>query len=93
LFRIAQEALANVAKHAHASQVTVQLCQELDRVRLEVIDDGSGFDVPLQSQVRGEEHGWGLVGIRERAALVAGKCTIESQRGAGTRISVELPLK
>ena len=92
LFRIAQEALANVAKHAHASHVTVQLCQELDRVRLEVIDDGSGFDVSLQSQVRGEEHGWGLVGIRERAALVAGKCTIKSQPGTGTRVSVELPL-
>ncbi len=93
LFRVAQEGLSNVAKHARAAQVSVRLCQELDWVRLEVTDDGSGFDVSRQSQVRGDEHGWGLVGIRERVALVAGKCSIESQPGAGTRIVVELPLK
>jgi signal transduction histidine kinase len=93
LFRVAQEALTNVARHADASQVNVTVCQEADAVRLEVSDNGAGFDTSLPHLTQRDGHGWGLLGIRERVALVAGKCTIESQRGHGTRIIVELPLK
>jgi signal transduction histidine kinase len=93
LFRVAQEALSNVAKHASATQVSVQLCQEADFVRLEVVDNGVGFDSTLPRAGQTDGPGWGLVGIRERVALVAGKCSIESQRGGGARVRVELPLK
>ena len=93
LFRVAQEALSNVAKHAHAHSVTVQLCQEPQVVRLEIVDDGAGFDASLPTQVHRDGTGWGLVGIHERVALIAGRCIIESQVGRGTRICVELPLK
>jgi signal transduction histidine kinase len=93
LFRVAQEALSNVAKHASARLVSVQLCQEADLVRLEVVDDGVGFDSTLPRAGQPDGHGWGLVGIRERVALVSGKCSIESRRGGGTRVCVELPLR
>jgi signal transduction histidine kinase len=91
LFRVAQEALSNVARHAHARQVNVQLCQEPGLVRLVVADDGVGFDTALP-RPQSDGHGWGLVGIRERVALVSGKCQVVSQPGQGTTIVVELPL-
>jgi signal transduction histidine kinase len=92
LFRVAQEALTNVARHAHATRVEVTVCQEASVVRLEVSDDGTGFDA-TQPPAQSDGHGWGLLGIRERVALVAGKCVIESQRGRGTRVVVELPIE
>jgi signal transduction histidine kinase len=94
LFRVVQEALSNVVRHAHASQVTVKLTQEQNSVRLEVRDDGIGFDAGAigapAEQARAS--GWGLVGMRERAALVGGQFTIQSQVGHGTAVIVELPL-
>jgi two-component system sensor histidine kinase UhpB len=89
LFRAAQETLTNVARHAHATQVTVALSQQSDAVRLEVVDNGVGFDI--KSPVSPEHQGWGLIGMRERVALVGGVCTVESQPGKGTRIVIELP--
>jgi signal transduction histidine kinase len=95
LFRVAQEALSNVVRHAHATQVTVALTQGRDSVRLEVKDDGIGFDATAigvpSSQARAS--GWGLVGMRERVALAGGQFTIHSQVGRGTRVVVELPLQ
>jgi signal transduction histidine kinase len=93
LFRVVQEALTNVARHAHAAQVSVRLWQEPATVRLAVTDDGVGFDATLQPRPQRDGHGWGLAGIRERVALVSGKCSIESQRGSGTQVCVELPLR
>jgi signal transduction histidine kinase len=90
LFRVSQEALTNVARHAHATQVDLSLCYEPRAVVLRVADNGVGFDE--EGQPRRREGGWGLVGIRERVALVQGRCEIVSQRGAGTSIAVELPL-
>jgi len=89
LFRAAQETLTNVARHAQATQVTVVLSQQGDAVRLEVVDNGVGFDI--QSPAAPEHQGWGLIGMRERVALVGGVCTIESQPGKGTRVVIELP--
>jgi signal transduction histidine kinase len=86
LYRIAQEALNNVLRHAHANHVLVSL-QQIDRVvALEVADDGVGFD-PATVQ---EQRGFGLQGMEERAARIGGKLTIHSRPGAGTTIKVEV---
>ena len=92
LFRAAQEALTNIARHARASQVTIDLSHNADSVRLIATDNGVGFDVnaPLKYE-RGS--GLGLVGMRERVALVGGTCTVESELDRGTQIVIELPLK
>ena len=91
-FRAAQEALTNIARHAHASQVTLELGHDAGGVRLIVTDDGVGFDVNAPPKYeRGS--GLGLVGMRERVALVGGTCTVESEPGRGTRIVIELPVK
>lgn len=92
LFRIAQEALTNVARHAHAHSVSIKLTQAPDAVGLEVADDGVGFDVNAPTR-SGPGARLGLVGMRERVALVGGRCVIEARPGGGTRIVVELPLR
>jgi signal transduction histidine kinase len=87
LFRIVQEALTNVVKHAMASRVTVLLTQKGNAVRLIVQDDGRGFDT---RDVR--DGGLGLIGMRERVSLLGGRMSVESTRGAGTMLSAEVPL-
>lgn len=87
LFRIAQAALNNVAQHARARSIVVRLEGGDGVVRLEVVDDGSGFDVAARS-VSGH---WGLVAMRERAEAIDGSLRIESTPGHGTRIIVEAP--
>jgi signal transduction histidine kinase len=87
LYRLAQEALNNVLKHAHAHRVRVRLDLTGDRAVLEIADDGVGFDAS-QSQVGG----YGLPGMRERAERLGGALQVESVPGAGTRVRVEAPL-
>lgn len=86
LYRITQEALNNVLKHAHAKHVTVSLRQEQTLLILEVSDDGVGFD-PSTLCSNG---GLGLKGIVERVAQLGGRLRLESGSGAGTRVRVEL---
>jgi signal transduction histidine kinase len=86
LYRVAQEALNNVIKHAHASRARVRLEVCADRAALEVVDDGVGFEPAL----RGGD-GYGLPGMRERAARLGGTLRVESAPGAGTRVRVEVP--
>jgi PAS domain S-box-containing protein len=88
LYRIAQEALTNVEKHARASRVSIELSVGRTRVHLRVRDDGRGFSVP-----QGERHGLGLTGIRERAALLGGEARIVSGPREGTEISVRVPAR
>jgi len=89
LFRIAQEALINVAKHASASRVTVELSQVEDVLRLLIEDDGKGIDrAPRSSRQAG---GWGIDFMSERAEALEGRLHIESS-GVGTRVIVEIPL-
>jgi PAS domain S-box-containing protein len=88
LFRIVQEALTNVAKHSHARHVQIELTHQGGELRLLVADDGQGFD---PDEIAGRGHG--LQGIRERARLLAGRASIESRPGSGTRVVVEVPLK
>lgn len=91
LFRIVQEALSNVARHAQASQVAVSLDQMGNQISLKVCDNGVGFD-PAQLSADESGRGLGLVGMRERAALVGGTCEIESKPGRGTCITASLPI-
>lgn len=94
LFRITQEALTNVAKHANAGRATVTLAMAANEVAITIADDGAGFDT--EAILNGERHassGWGLLGIRERARLLGGRCAIQSAPGEGSRIHVEIPLQ
>ncbi len=86
IYRIVQEALSNVVKHAGARRVTLQVRQLPDRVELAVADDGCGFE-PCRNH-----EGFGLVGMRERALLAGGTLSVTSAHGAGTRVSAVLPL-
>ena len=92
-FRIAQEAITNVLRHAKASFIKVQLQTEAGRLRIEVADDGAGFDVAEARQRSHQEAGFGLMGMKERAALVGGEVRVTSARGTGTRVQISLPLK
>lgn len=87
--RIVGEALANVARHAHAQNVWLAVSAGADALHISVRDDGVGFDTAL---VEGEGH-YGLLGIRERARLVGGDFALESSPGAGSRLMVTLPLE
>lgn len=89
LFRIAQEALRNAAKHGHAQQIDLTLSEQGDGLTLSVTDDGWGFD---PGGVR-HNGGLGLVSIEERARLVKGQVTIHSGPQQGTTISVRVPLE
>jgi signal transduction histidine kinase len=90
LLRTAQEALANVAKHANATRVGLTLSYMGDVVTLDVRDDGVGFTVPAAgSDVRGA--GFGLSAMRQRVARVAGTLAIESEPGGGTAVSARVP--
>jgi PAS domain S-box-containing protein len=89
LFRIAQEALTNVAKHARATEVTVRVEADDGTIRLVVVDNGVGFESPLPTELA-EWHGWGLMIMHERARAVGGRCRIESRPGQGTRVTVEV---
>jgi signal transduction histidine kinase len=85
LYRVAQEALNNVVKHAHARRVTVRLEVSKDRAVLEVADDGVGFEPSLRN-----DGGFGLTGMRERAERLGGTLHIESAPDSGTRVHVEV---
>jgi len=89
LFRIAQEALTNVSKHAQAKRVTVAVNHDASRVRLEVADDGIGFEETPPSLQDGRR-GWGIVTMAERAESVGGTCQVASISGQGTRVIVEV---
>jgi signal transduction histidine kinase len=87
LFRVLQEALTNVSRHAEAREVGISLEAGPQEVRLEVVDDGKGFDVSRAGA------GAGLRGIRERCAFLGGSAEVSSSPGAGTRVVVRLPVR
>ena len=90
-FRIAQEALTNVAKYARAANVNIRLKNQEGKISVAVEDDGVGFDAQDVLNVKDGIRGLGLLGMRERAALLGGTLTIDSQVGRGTRVQVEVP--
>jgi signal transduction histidine kinase len=100
-YRIAQEALSNVARHAHASRAQIELTHRPDGLRLVVTDDGAGFNAsdsltgaspapPGHGREPGS--GLGMLGMRERALLIGAHLTVESASGAGTRITLDVPV-
>jgi signal transduction histidine kinase len=86
LYRIVQEALTNVLKHADAQRVTIALVRQRGTIRAVVADDGRGFDAGASRR-----DALGLVGMRERAVLIGGRLSIESTPGGGTTLIVEVP--
>jgi len=88
LFRVVQEALTNVARHAHAHHVTIELENDAKHCSLRVSDDGVGFDPRAASR----SDAFGLIGMRERVLQLGGSLTVESRPGAGVTISAELRL-
>ena len=91
LLRAAQEALANVARHAAASRVGLTLSYMTDVVTLDVRDDGTGFDVTGQPAPREPGGGYGLTAMRQRVTRVGGELAVESEPGGGTAISASVP--
>jgi signal transduction histidine kinase len=92
-YRMIQEALQNVVKHAQASQVIVALHIDEEALTVRVSDNGSGFAVPNGSHSLAQEGHFGLLGMKERAQLHGGTLKIESQPGQGTTVLVHLPLQ
>ena len=89
MFRIAQEALTNSRKYPHPGLVRVSLHIDVGCLLLEVRDWGRGFNV---DSLPGKTRQFGLTGMRERAALLGGMLTVESQPGEGTQITARIPL-
>lgn len=91
LFRIAQEALTNVLRHANAKRVSVSLENHADRVMMVIEDDGDGFE-PDQLSGKPTNRHLGLISMTERAEIVGGDLQVDTNQGAGTKLQVQVPL-
>ncbi len=87
IYRIVQEGLSNARNHSKSDKIRVSLKQRGDRLRIEIRDWGVGFDPKIV-----QDNQFGLEGIRERARVLGGKCSIKSKPDKGTTIMVELPV-
>ena len=87
VYRVAQEALTNIGRHARAEAVTLELLEVGQELRLTIQDDGVGFEPGSNST------GFGLKGMRERAELAGGRLEVESSPGNGTRLSATFPVR
>lgn len=92
LYRIAQEALTNIHKHARADRVSIIMERRADHVLAVIEDDGEGFDVEALMELSPRRRNLGLMGMRERAALLGGTLDVESTPGAGTSVFVRIPV-
>lgn len=90
IYRIAQEALQNVAKHADATRAILALTEYPDSVLLEIADDGTGFDASVEATEVGMVR-YGLAGIRERAELIGAELELDSRPGHGTTVRLTIP--
>lgn len=90
LYRVGQEALTNITRHAAAQQVAVQLIRDHEQVVLSITDNGQGFD-PMQPTCA-EGHGLGLLGMRERLGMIGGALAIQSTVGKGSEIIAKAPV-
>jgi PAS domain S-box-containing protein len=91
LFRIIQETFNNIVKHAQAKKVNVSVHFGRKIIRINIKDDGVGFNVEDALSAKDRSHGWGLLGMRERVELVNGSITIISNPGRGTELIIEVP--
>ena len=92
LYRIAQEALSNAAKHAQASRVAMVLHENNETVMLQISDNGKGFSLIEPAARKDTLSGLGLISMRERTELHGGDFAIESEPGRGTTVTVTIPL-
>ena len=92
VYRVVQEAITNVVRHANAEAVQVACSLSDATLTIEVEDDGRGFDPAAMSRPRQTGEGLGLLGMRERLALVGGRLTIDAAPGSGTRVVIEAPM-
>ncbi len=92
VFYIIEEAVNNARKHAQAENIWVRLQRSGDLVRLEVEDDGTGFDVNAVQQDYDQRGSLGMVNLRERTEMINGLLEIHSKPGTGTRVRVTIPL-
>jgi len=92
-YRVLQEALTNVARHAQADHVRIVLSSDTDTVSLSVEDDGQGFDLQADTSVSANAQGIGLLGMRERLKLLGGWLDVESRQGKGTCLVAHVPWK
>jgi signal transduction histidine kinase len=90
IFRVTQEALNNAIKHSSATIAAVELAYHEDLVSVIIADNGRGFDMDrvMSDKIHGS---WGLLGMQERASLLGGQVSIESQPGSGTRVMITIP--
>jgi len=93
LYRLTQEALTNVRKHAQSTHVHIRLARRAESAYLEVRDWGRGFDQSVESNGRGRGEQVGIAGMRERITLLGGDFRVRSRLGVGTRIVAEVPLR
>ena len=92
LYRVAQEALTNVGRHAQARNVTVDIRELPNAIRMRIHDDGRAFDVERLLRSR-KSNRMGLLGMRERVEMVGGTFTIESAPGKGTTVTARVPFR
>jgi len=91
IYRIFQEALTNIEKHAEASELFISIKEKNGRVEFRIEDNGKGFNVQQPWSKSSAERALGLTAMDERTRMLGGKLTITSQAGGGTRICVEIP--
>jgi signal transduction histidine kinase len=90
LYRIAQEALNNVSKHAKATQADLKIAFADEEIKLEIVDNGIGFDIPKSPTDFAPNGHFGLLGIHERVDLIGARLELESSGEKGTRLTVRL---
>jgi PAS domain S-box-containing protein len=91
LYRLMQEGLTNIRKHAAAGRVTLKLAAAFPNIILRIIDNGCGFDVQARADVTGPEKRMGLRSMQERVTLLNGKMKLQSKPGQGTKVTITLP--
>ena len=91
IYRILQEALTNIGKHAQAKNIKVLIEKNEDGILMRVEDDGKGFDLTKALLKEAAERGWGLATMKERARILGGSLDLWSQEGDGTQISLRIP--
>jgi signal transduction histidine kinase len=90
LFRISQEALTNITRHADATQAIVGFVQEEDKILMTITDDGVGFD-PVRSEEVSTQQGWGLINMQERISRLGGSLEINAKPKQGTQLIITAP--
>jgi signal transduction histidine kinase len=91
VFAIIEESVGNAKKHAEASEIKISLAARDASLYVEIRDNGVGFDVEATQSTYDQRTSLGLINIRERTELIGGHCTLESARGKGTAVKIEVP--